>query len=304
MAGGAAAQRPQIDGFLLVDKPSGWTSHDVVAKTRGMARQKKIGHAGTLDPMATGLLVLGLGRATRLMRYIQGGAKDYVATAQFGVATDSLDSEGAVVTREPMLVTEAEVAEAAMRFVGIIQQVPPMVSAKKIGGRRLYELARAGEEVERKAATITIHSLEITDFAPSDYPLVTFRVRCSKGTYVRSLADDLAQSLGGRAHLTALRRIANGQLSVDDAHDIDALQAAADEGRFDELVIAPAAGLGDLASIVVDELSEKAISNGVPFPRSAYPDAEGAVRMLSEEGRLLAVYRAEGPQVAAEVVLS
>lgn len=296
--------RPQIDGFLLVDKPSGWTSHDVVARVRGMARQKKVGHAGTLDPMATGLLVLGLGRATRLMRYIQGGVKEYEATAQFGVATDSLDADGAIIAREPLAVSEAEVTAAAERFVGTIQQIPPMVSAKKIDGKRLYELARAGEEVERKPATVTIHSLQITDFAPSDYPLVTFSVRCSKGTYVRTLADDLAAALGGRAHLTALRRTRNGTLAVEDAHSMETLQAAADAGELAALVMSPAAGLGDLASIVVDDEAASAIRNGVPFPRSTFPDAEGAVRMLSGDGRLLAVYRAEGPRVAPEVVLA
>ena len=304
MSVGGSPSNATIDGFLLVDKPSGWTSHDVVAKTRGMARQKKVGHAGTLDPMATGLLVLGLGRATRLMRYIQGGVKEYTATAQFGVATDTLDADGAVIMREPMPVTQADVEAVAERFVGTIQQVPPMVSAKKIGGKRLYELARAGEEVERQPATVTIHHLEITDFAPSDYPLVSFTVRCSKGTYVRTLADDMAAALGGRAHLTELRRTRNGALSVDDAHSLETLQTAADEGRFAELVLSPADGLGDLASIVVDEESAQAVRNGVPFPRSTFPDADGVVCMLADGGDLLAVYRAEGARVAPEVVLS
>ncbi len=298
------SQRRSLDGFLLVDKPAGWTSHDVVAKVRGLLRQKKVGHAGTLDPMATGLLVLGLGRATRLMRYIQGGVKEYEATAQFGVATETLDADGAVVWREPMPVSVDEVTAATRRFVGTIQQVPPMVSAKKIGGKRLYELARAGEVVEREPATVTIHSLEITDFAPSDYPLVSFTVRCSKGTYVRTLADDIAAALGGRSHLTELRRTGNGSLRVGDAHGIDTLQAAATAGNLSDLVLSPAAGLRDLCAITVDEATAGAIRNGVPFARSAFPDAEGPVRMLGDDGRLLAVYRAEGATVAPEVVLS
>lgn len=296
--------RRTVDGFLLVDKPAGWTSHDVVAKVRGLLRQKKVGHAGTLDPMATGLLVLGLGRATRLMRYVQGGIKEYEAVAQFGVATDTLDADGAVVWREPMPVTLDDVASTARRFVGTIQQVPPMVSAKKIGGKRLYELARAGEVVEREPATVTIHSLTITDLAPSDYPLVSFTVRCSKGTYVRTLADDMAAALGGRAHLTELRRTCNDSLRVAAAHSIDRLQTAADAGNIDDLVLSPAVGLGDLCAVTVDETTARAVRNGVPFARSAFPDARGPVRMLGGDGRLLAVYRAEGATVAPEVVLS
>ena len=198
-------------GFLLVDKP---TSHDVVAKLRGMARMKKVGHAGTLDPMATGLLVVGLGHATRLLRFVQGFAKEYLATAVFGVATDTLDADGAVLAREPMPVSQAEVEAILDRFRGRIMQTPPMVSARKVEGRRLYELARDGQTVEREARPVTIHELEITEFAPSEYPEVSFRVVCSTGTYVRTLADDIAQALGGRAHLSALRRIRNGSLRV------------------------------------------------------------------------------------------
>ncbi len=169
-------------GFLLVDKPQGWTSHDVVAKVR-RAVGVKVGHAGTLDPMATGLLVLGVGRATRLLRFVQGADKEYIATAQLGVATDSLDADGSVLSREPLPVTSEEVEAAMRRFTGDILQVPPMVSARKVEGRRLYELAREGKVVEREARPVTIWRLELIDIAPSDYPEVrvddatAFRVR-------------------------------------------------------------------------------------------------------------------------------
>ncbi|MEA2002462.1 MAG: tRNA pseudouridine(55) synthase TruB, partial [Actinomycetota bacterium] len=202
---------------MLVDKPGGWTSHDVVAKVRNLLKIKKVGHAGTLDPMATGLVVLGLGRATRLLRFVQAAPKEYVARAVFGVATDSLDADGAILDREAMNVEQAEVELAMDRFVGTIAQIPPMVSARKVGGRKLYELAREGIEIEREARDVEIYRLELTDFAPSSYPEVTFRTVCSTGTYVRTLADDLARSLGGRAHLSALRRIRNGSLLVTDA---------------------------------------------------------------------------------------
>ena len=160
--------------------------------------------------MATGLLVMGLGQATRLLRFVQHLPKVYRAVAVFGVATDTLDADGAVLWRQPMPVTEDEVRRATARFVGAVSQVPPMVSARKVEGRRLYDLAREGKEVEREARTVEVHAFDLVDFAPSDYPEATFRIRCGSGTYVRTLADDLARSLGGRAHLTALRRLRSG----------------------------------------------------------------------------------------------
>ena len=147
-------------GFLLVDKPPGWTSHDVVAKVRGIARMRKVGHAGTLDPMATGLLVIGLGHATRLLRFVQSFPKEYITTAVFGVATDTLDADGAVLSREPLPVSQADVESVLDRFRGPIMQTPPMVSARKVGGKKLYELARDGKTVEREARLVTIHELE------------------------------------------------------------------------------------------------------------------------------------------------
>ena len=194
------------NGILLVDKPEGWTSHDVVNFIRSRYHLSKVGHGGTLDPMATGLVVLGLGRATRLLRYVQAAPKEYVARAVFGVATDSLDADGSILERCELPVSQDEVIGAMGRFVGKTLQVPPMVSARKVDGRRLYDLARQGVEIEREAREIDIYQLELIDFAPSDYPEVTFRVVCSTGTYVRVLADDIARALGGRAHLSALRR--------------------------------------------------------------------------------------------------
>jgi tRNA pseudouridine55 synthase len=297
-------------GFLLVDKPTGWTSHDVVAKVRRLFAMRKVGHAGTLDPMATGLLVIGLGRATRLLRYVQDAPKEYVATACFGVATDSLDADGSVLSREPLPVGAADVSAAMGRFVGEISQVPPMVSAIKVGGRRLYELAREGTEVERQARSVTIHELELVELAPSDYPEVTFRVRCSSGTYVRTLADDLAGSFGGHAHLTELRRTRNGGMDVSAAHTVDELERRADEGLLADVVLTPAAGLPDLPAITLDEASLAAVRNGVAFPRTALPgeqptspSGDGPVRMLDPGGELLAVYRLDGNRALPEVVL-
>jgi len=290
-------------GFLLVDKPGGWTSHDVVAKVRGLAGIKKVGHAGTLDPMATGLLVLGIGRATRLLRFVQDFAKEYVARVQFGVATDSLDADGAVLSRDPMPVSADDVRLAMQRFVGEVLQEPPMVSARKVEGRRLYELAREGKEIEREARPVTIHEFELLDFAPSDYPEAEVRVVASKGTYIRTLGDDLARALGGRAHLTTLRRLANGPLRVADATTIDALVAARTDGTLGERLLDPVVALSALPAVNVDEATEAAVRNGVVLAAGAVASADGLIRVVGTTGTLLAVYRAEAGRARAEVVL-
>ena len=301
MTGGVEA------GFLLVDKPSGWTSHDVVAKVRNLMRMKKVGHAGTLDPMATGLVVVGLGRATRLLRFVQGAPKEYIAKAVFGVATDSLDADGAILERSEMEVSQAEVEAAMRRFVGTIAQVPPMVSARKVGGRRLYELAREGIEVEREAREIEIYSLDLVDFAPSKYPEVTFRTVCSTGTYIRTLGDDIAATLGGRAHLSALRRVRNGSLLVSDAVQIADIEAAAEDGTAADLVLSPRNGLPDLPELVVGDDLARGIGSGLSFPLAAASSedmSEGPVRIVNQDGRMLAVYRVEGGKATPEVVIA
>jgi tRNA pseudouridine55 synthase len=294
-------------GFLLVDKPAGWTSHDVVAKVRRLFGIKKVGHAGTLDPMATGLVVVGLGRATRLLRFVQVAPKEYLAKAIMGVATDSLDADGAILERAEMDVTRRDVAAVMERFVGTISQVPPMVSARKVGGRKLYELARQGIEIEREAREVDIYDLEIIDFAPSPYPELTFRTVCSTGTYVRTLADDIAGALGGRAHLSELRRIRNGSLHVDDAARIDDLESAVADGAGREVMLSPRDGLPDLAEIVVSDELAAGIANGLAFPLAALSNdrpESGPLRIVGNEGRLLAVYRVEQGKALPEVVLA
>jgi tRNA pseudouridine55 synthase len=290
-------------GFLLVDKPGGWTSHDVVAKVRNLAGGK-VGHAGTLDPMATGLLVLGLGQSTRLLRFVQSFPKTYEATAVFGVATDSLDADGAILDRTPLPVTEEDLANVIGRFTGKIHQVPPMVSARKVEGRRLYELAREGRIVEREARPIDIYDLEILDIAPSDYPEVQFRVMCSTGTYVRTLADDMARALGGRAHLSALRRTRNGSLHIADASSIETIVAAAADGALPELVITPSRALADLPGVVLDPDYVRAVRNGAVIPAASVDAPDGTLVRLLDADALLGVYRVEGATVKAEVVTS
>ena len=294
-------------GFVLVDKPSGWTSHDVVAKVRNLLAMKKVGHAGTLDPMATGLVVIGFGRATRLLRFVQAAPKEYIAKAVLGVATDSLDADGAILERNKMTVTRAEMETVMSRFVGTISQVPPMVSARKVGGRRLYELAREGIEVEREARDVDIYVLDLIDFAPLPYPEVTFRAVCGTGTYLRTLADDMAIALGGRAHLSALRRVRNGSLHVNDAVGIEDLADVVAEGGEDDIVLSPRDGLPDLVEVIVGDQLAAGVSSGLAFPVAALaserPD-KGLLRVVDREGKLLAVYRVEKGKAMPEVVLA
>lgn len=296
---------PSPIGFILVDKPQGWTSHDVVAKVRGRIGGK-VGHAGTLDPMATGLLILGIGGATRLLRFVQGARKEYLATALLGVATDSLDADGAVISREPLPVTEAEVRSAMVRFTGEIMQIPPMVSARKVEGKRLYELAREGKVVEREARAVTIDKLELIDMAPSDYPEITFRTVCSTGTYIRTLADDIGRAVGGRAHLTALRRVRNGSINVKDALSVDEIVAAAANDDIDRLVLDPGSVLDGFPEVRVDETMAFQVRNGRELPLHIVPDdslTQEFLRISDRDGKLIAMYRDDRGALVPEVVV-
>jgi tRNA pseudouridine55 synthase len=288
-------------GFLSVDKPAGRTSHDVVTAVRRATGIKKVGHAGTLDPMATGVVVVAVGRATRLIRFVQDTVKEYVATARFGEQTDTLDADGEISSRAPMDVTRDQIERAAEAFVGEIMQVPPMVSALKVGGRRLYELAREGTEVERAARPVEVYELEILDVGPPPFPDVELRVRCGKGTYIRSLADDLARTLGGGAHLIALRRTAVGSFVLPAALAVDELPA-----RWKDCLIPPSTGLGHLPSITVENSIADGIRHGRKFGRPLLDGVlDGApYRVLSETGDLVAVYANAGSVSKPEVVLA
>lgn len=209
------------DGIAVIDKPAAWTSHDVVAKARGVLGTRKVGHSGTLDPDATGVLVLGVGRATRLLRFLTALPKSYEAEIVLGSETDTLDSAGRVTARHEMAgVTEAQARLAAASLTGDILQVPPMVSAVKVGGRRLHQLAREGVEVEREARPVTVHRFEVAS-APGCEGVLRAEVGCSSGTYVRVLAADLGRALGGGAHLRNLRRVAVGRFGLAEARPVE-----------------------------------------------------------------------------------
>ena len=270
------------DGFLVVDKPSGRTSHDVVAEVRRAVGTRKVGHAGTLDPMATGVVVVAIGRCTRLIRFIQDQPKEYVATARFGVATDSLDADGVVTDMMEMDVDIARLREIVEReFIGEIMQVPPMVSALKQDGKRLYELAREGIEVERPPRPVTVYEFEILAVSKGATPDVSFRVVCGKGTYVRSLANDLAGSLGGFAHLVSLRRTTTGGASVDDAIGLDALADWRDH------LLGPNEVLSDRPEVLVDEPTARDLRNGIRFESPDLP--EGWFRVCDPDGVFVAM---------------
>ena len=211
------------NGFAIVDKEAGWTSHDVVARARKLLDTRKVGHSGTLDPSATGVLILGVGRGTKLLRFITELPKVYEADFQLGIETSTLDADGEVTATHDMShVSLADVQQAALGFIGTIEQVPPMVSAVKIDGRRLHELAREGKTVERPARPVVVHDLSIGATAVAD--VFSMTLRCSSGTYVRTLAADIGAALGGGAHVRTLRRTAIGSFAESSAQPLEAIE--------------------------------------------------------------------------------
>lgn len=273
-----------IDGLVVVDKEPGWTSHDVVAKLRGRYRQKRVGHSGTLDPDATGVLLVGLGRVTRMLRYLTDLPKTYTGEVVLGTATSTLDASGDVTGEWDMsAVTLDEVTAAAARLRGPILQVPPMVSAVKVGGKRLHELARAGVEVEREARPVTVHRFDVA--ATTEPRVVAVEVECSSGTYIRTLAADLGAALGGGAHLRNLRRTAIGSFGLDQARPLEELG--------DDTVLSPAEALRDYPSVEVD--ADQLVLVGHGRPLDGLP--AGPVGVRSAAGDLVAVYQDGRPAV-------
>lgn len=291
-----ATSATPAEGLAVIDKPGGWTSHDVVAKLRGVLGTRKVGHSGTLDPAATGVLVVGVGRCTRLLQHLGGLPKSYEATIRFGVETDTLDAEGRVTAVHDMDPPDIEeVAAAASHLTGSLDQVPPMVSAVKVGGRRLHELAREGKEVTRPARRVVVTRFDLV--ATADPMCWTARVDCSAGTYVRVLAADLGRALGGGAHLSALRRLAVGPFTLAEAHPLE------------EPVVLPPSAITrvlDPVTVVPDVVAH--VRHGKVLDRGDLgvpADAAGPWAVLDETGKLLAVYVAHrGASVKPSVVLA
>jgi len=274
----------------------------VVAKLRKVYRQRRVGHAGTLDPDATGVLLVGLGRATRLLRFLQETVKGYRATIVFGVSTTTLDASGEVVDRRPMPIDQADIEAVVPAFLGEIEQLPPMVSAVKVGGRRLHELARRGEEVERAPRRVRVDRIDVEAFEAGPYPAATVLVECSSGTYVRSLAADMGARLGGVAHLGELRRLHIGSFRLDEARTLADI-----ERDPDAAVLTPAIAMRDLEQVSIDAEQARAVAHGVTFPAAVFAGANagpGPFAVLGPDGDLLAVYERRRAAVKPAVVLA
>lgn len=270
-----------MNGIILVDKPCGWTSHDVVGKLRGILRERRIGHSGTLDPMATGLLVVFAGRATRAVEFAEADSKEYIAGLRLGVSTDTQDTTGNVLNTCETLPSKDELIAAANGFLGEISQIPPMYSAIKINGKKLYELARRGEIVERSPRKVTISKLELLGEDKCDYIL---DIHCSKGTYIRTLCSDIGDKLGCGGCMSSLRRIKAGVFSITQAHTMEQIQAAADLGELDGIIIPVDTLFTDKPKLTVNEFEEKKLRNGNTIKTKS---ADGTYRVYSESGEFL-----------------
>jgi tRNA pseudouridine55 synthase len=287
------------NGLLLLDKPAGLTSHDVVAQVRKIVNERRVGHAGTLDPMATGLLVLGVGPSTRLLRFAQSEVKRYVGTVTLGIATDSLDAQGAVVEERPVpALSSVEVNAGAARMLGTQMQTPPMVSALKVGGRRLHQLAREGVEVERDAREVTIS--EFTLAATTDPAKWDFEVECTVGTYVRVLLSDLAQSLGTLGHLSALRRVSSGRHHVDQAVTLEAFAHMVETGTSP--IRPPGDFVSALLSVVIDDDQERRLRMGQQVELADSFDA-GEIAAMNQRGALVGILRPRAEKWKPELIL-
>jgi tRNA pseudouridine55 synthase len=277
-----------IDGLLIVDKPSGWTSHDVVGRMRRLTGVRRIGHAGTLDPLATGVLPLGVGRGTRVLEYATEADKEYVATIRLGESTDTYDADGRVTaTGDWRTVTREALGHALARFLGDIEQQPPVYSAIKQGGVPLYKLARAGQAVQAPTRRVTVYAITLLGLSLPD---LTLRVRCSKGTYIRSLAHDLGTLLGCGGHLTALRRTASGGFSIEQALALDGWEAALSSGGWPARVLPLDTPLLGLPAVILGEEAARRLHDGVPpllLETAAAPGAR--CRAYGADGSFLAV---------------
>ncbi|HEY8394781.1 MAG TPA: tRNA pseudouridine(55) synthase TruB [Thermaerobacter sp.] len=303
--------RVALAGVLPVVKPPGMTSHDVVDHCRRAFGLRRVGHAGTLDPAAAGVLVICLGVATRIAGYLSESDKRYRAEIWFGITTDTHDAEGEVTACRPAEGLSLErVREVLAAFVGAQQQVPPRVSAVRQGGRRAYERHRRGEDVELAPRPVTIHALDVVDWHPGPWPRLLLDVRCSKGTYIRALARDLGEALGCGAVLGALVRTAAGPFALEGARTLEEVDRAARSGRGGELLIDPAEALSFLPAWRLSPDDARRVRNGAPpaprFGGTNRPGVtgggdDGRVRLLDPEGRLLAVARLErrGEQLVA-----
>ncbi len=276
------------NGILVIDKSAGWTSQDVAAKLRGVFHERRVGHGGTLDPMATGVLPIFIGRATRAAEFLESAEKEYVAGLRLGVVTDTQDTSGNILETHPVAVTREEVQAALRQFLGPIEQIPPMYSAIKINGQKLYELARRGQEVERKPRSITIHELELLEGADADYLL---RVRCSKGTYVRTLCHDLGRALGCGGCMSSLRRTRAGSFTLSQAVTMQQVLNFAAEQAPQALLMPVDAVFSMHPPLIVTMGQAAKLKNGAQIKDWQF--RPGTYRVYAEDGEFLLLGRVE-----------
>ena len=276
------------NGILVIDKPAGWTSQDVAAKLRGVFHERRVGHGGTLDPMATGVLPIFIGRATRAAEFAESAEKEYLAGLRLGTVTDTQDTSGNVLATHPVTVTREEVEAAMQRFLGPIEQIPPMYSAIKINGQKLYELARKGKEVERRPRSITIHELELQAGGGAEYHL---RVRCSKGTYVRTLCHDLGAALGCGGCMSSLRRIRAGSFTLQQALTMQQVLEFAAAHDPQQLLMPADALFAEVPPLIVTMGQAAKLKNGAQI--KDWQSAPGTYRVYAEDGEFLLLGRVE-----------
>jgi tRNA pseudouridine55 synthase len=306
----SSAGQPVPDGVILVAKEAGPTSHDIVALVRRLSGVRRVGHGGTLDPFAAGVLPVFVGQATRLAEYHLGDDKEYRALVAFGARSTTDDLEGELTPVEGESPGREAVEQALRGFHGEIEQVPPDYSAVHVGGRRAYELARHGRKPELRPRRVTFHELAVTDWddtAP-DRPVATIEMRCSAGTYVRALARDLGERLGSGAYLAALTRTASGPFSIENAHALDTVRQALVDGAPQRVMLPPDAGLDHLARVALAGRSLTALLTGQPVPTSRLELPEGLpdgslVRACDDAQRLVAIARLKGGALHPEKVL-
>jgi tRNA pseudouridine55 synthase len=300
-----------MDGILAVWKPAGWTSHDVVAKVRRLLRIKRIGHAGTLDPQVTGVLPLCIGRATRVVEYVQERPKAYEALLQLGLATDTEDLSGSVVAEIPeVTVSEAQIRRVLASFVGEIEQVPPMYSAVKVGGKRLYEIARSGQVVEREPRRVTVYELELLGLElHMPHPRIRFSVVCSKGTYIRTLCVDIGRALGVPAVMAELTRTVSGGLTKEQCLTLEEIEELQASGRLADKLIPADRAIDHMPAGTVDRMTERYALQGKRIPlrnvkglRSLAGSAEKLVRLYGEDGVFLGIFEPEADTGALKPV--
>ncbi|WP_054941041.1 tRNA pseudouridine(55) synthase TruB [Paenibacillus ihuae] len=296
----------ELTGVLAVYKPAGYTSHDVVAKARRILGMKRIGHTGTLDPQVTGVLPLCLGRATRVVEYIQELPKEYVATLRLGLSSDTEDMTGTITeTVDEVHVTEAEVLEVLNSFKGVISQVPPMYSAVKVDGKRLYELAREGKTVERKSREVEIYEIEMTDMVwNGNYPDITFRVLCSKGTYIRTLCVDIGRALGLPGVMVELTRTMSAGISASHCLTLEQIAEHKEAGTLEQHMIAADEAISHLPRhSVIDEKKKAAMQGQRLSIRYVAPEVKqsGDFRLYDLQGEFLGIYKLEDTGAIAPV---